>query len=151
MTSLKTLLTASTRHFKCVCPSSGVKSTWRRYSATQHKTVMMEGRLSVVLAMAVRHTVTTWFHALTACQKLVTRCWRLEVDVSGTSSSLLQTWTLPTRRRQWDVVVVAQTSTLEREVDVCIQSNFVTNGLPYGREDYHMERKVKPHLLYFAP
>ena len=26
-----------------------------------------------------------------------------------------------------------QTSTLERKVDVCVRSNFVTNGLPYAR------------------
>ena len=44
------------------------------------------------------------------------------------------------RRRHWHVDVTTQmstysarTSTLEREVDVCARTNFVTNGLPYAR------------------
>jgi hypothetical protein len=45
-------------------------------------------------------------------------------DVNGTSSSVR------TRRRQRDVVVMDEMSTLEREVDVCVRTNFVTNGLP---------------------
>ena len=51
-----------------------------------------------------------------------------DVDVCGTSSRQF-----PRRRGQRDVVVIVQTSTLEREVDVCVRSNFVTNGLPYAR------------------
>ena len=51
-------------------------------------------------------------------------------DVNGTSSSVRTR--RRTRRRQRDVVVMDDMSTLEREVDVCARTNFVTNGLPYG-------------------
>ena len=91
---------------------------------------------------------------MASAQKLVTRRRRLEVDVSAPDVHVNGTQTststgrrrcpdvdvcgtssrqFPRRRGQRDVVVIVQTSTLEREVDVCVRSNFVTNGLPYAR------------------
>ena len=57
-----------------------------------------------------------------AVENMVLQRQHLAVDLQSTSG----------RRGQRDVVVIVQTSTLEREVDVCVRSNFVTNGLPYG-------------------
>ena len=61
------------------------------------------------------------------------RLW--DVDVRRTSSRQF-----PRRRGQRDVVVIVQTSTLEREVDVCVRSNYVTNGLPYVRSSCRRRR-----------
>ena len=68
-------------------------------------------------------------------------------DVHARSTSVQWRVTKSERRRHWHVDVTTQmstyssrTSTLEREVDVCARTNFVTNGLPYGRGGSH-ERK----------
>ena len=60
-------------------------------------------------------------------------------DVHARSTSVQWRVTKSERRRHWHVDVTTQmstysarTSTLEREVDVCARTNFVTNGLPYG-------------------
>ena len=61
-------------------------------------------------------------------------------DVHARSTSVQWRVTKSERRRHWHVDVTTQmstysarTSTLEREVDVCARTNFVTNGLPYAR------------------
>ena len=71
------------------------------------------------------------------------------VDVCGMSTSERFSGTssrqFPRRRGQRDVVVIVQTSTLEREVDVCVRSNFVTNGLPYAPSLLHCTPRVLAH------